>query len=227
VSALFVTATGTDIGKTYVTAGLVRHLRARGTAAEALKPVVSGFDPAHGKESDAGLLLASMDRLASANEIERISPWRFEAPLSPDMAAAREGRAVDLEAVVDFCRTAIARAPRPLLIEGAGGVMTPLTQRDTMLDLAVALRIPAILVTGSYLGAISHALTAVTALRQRDVPIAAIVVSESANSAVPLAGTAEAIERFVSGVRIAVLTRPAREMDFGALAGILQLPSFK
>jgi dethiobiotin synthetase len=223
VSAFFVTATGTDIGKTYVTAGLVRHLRARGAAAEALKPVLSGFEPARGKESDAGVLLGAMDRLASANEIERVSPWRFAAPLSPDMAAAREGRPLDFNAVVDFCRAAIARAPRPLFIEGAGGVMTPLTQRDTMLDLAVLLRIPTILVTGSYLGAISHTLTAMTAMRQRDVHVAALVISESANGTVPLADTADAIGRFVSGVPITVLTRPAREMDFAVLAGVLQV----
>jgi dethiobiotin synthetase len=220
VSAFFVTATGTDAGKTYVTAGLVRHLH----RAEAVKPVVSGYDPARAAHSDPAVLLAAMGCAVTDDGIAAIAPWRFAAPLSPDMAAAREGRGIgiDFDAVVDFCRAAIARGPRPLFIEGAGGVMTPLTRRDTMLDLVAALRIPAILVAGSYLGTISHTLTALAALRRREVQIAALVISESANSTVPLADTAEAIGRFASGVSITVLTRPAREADFAALARRLQ-----
>ncbi len=92
MSAIFITATGTDIGKTFVTAGLIRHLRASGREVDALKPVMTGFDPAHPEASDAGVLLAALGRPVTAAEIARISPWRFSAPLSPDMAARRERR---------------------------------------------------------------------------------------------------------------------------------------
>ena len=62
MSAVFITATGTDIGKTFVTAGLIRHLRALGRDVDALKPVMTGFDPAHPEASDAGVLLAALGR---------------------------------------------------------------------------------------------------------------------------------------------------------------------
>ena len=91
MSATFVTGTGTDIGKTFVTAGLIRHLRNQGRPVEAFKPVVSGFDAALPGLSDPAVLLAALRRASNLEEIARISPWRFAAPLSPDMAA-RAGR---------------------------------------------------------------------------------------------------------------------------------------
>src|SRR6185437_15627892 len=116
MSAFFVTATGTDIGKTYVTAGLIRHLRAQGKVVSALKPVVSGFgDPC---VSDTGLLLAALGEQPSDDAVARLSPWRFAAPLSPDMAAAREDRAIDFDALLRFCRRGIAGCDGTLFIEG-------------------------------------------------------------------------------------------------------------
>ena len=94
MASYFVTATGTDIGKTYVTAGLVRACRRRKQSVMALKPIVSGFDPLSPESSDSYALMEALD--IPAADIEQISPWRFAAPLSPDMAAAREGRTIDL-----------------------------------------------------------------------------------------------------------------------------------
>src|SRR6185312_4226156 len=100
-------------------------------------------------------------RPLSLDEITRISPWRFEAPLSPDMAARREGRAIDFDALVDFTRSTAS----PLtLVEGVGGVMVPLDEQHTTLDWMAAVGFPVMLVTGSYLGTLSHTLTAVGAL---------------------------------------------------------------
>jgi len=101
VSAIFITATGTDIGKTFVATTLIRHLRRMGRLVEAIKPVVSGFDPAQAASSDPGLLLDALGLPVTAQEIERIAPWRFQAALSPDIAAAQEGRSIDVDAVID------------------------------------------------------------------------------------------------------------------------------
>jgi dethiobiotin synthetase len=108
MSAYFITGTGTHIGKTFVTAGLLRHLHEAGEPVWALKPVVSGFDMTHARASDPGLLLEAMNHATSPDCIARIAPWRFAAPLSPDMAAAREGKEIDFKALVAFCRDAIA-----------------------------------------------------------------------------------------------------------------------
>jgi len=89
MSAIFITATGTDIGKTFVAAGLIRHWRAAGRTVEALKPVVTGFDPAAAAASDPGVLLTALGRPVTPAEIDSLAPWRFTAPLSPDMAARR------------------------------------------------------------------------------------------------------------------------------------------
>jgi dethiobiotin synthetase len=208
MSAIFVTATGTDIGKTFVTAALIRHCRENGEAVDALKPVLTGFDPAEATASDPGRLLAALGRSSSLQEIERISPWRFEAPLSPNMAAAREGRELDFEAVVRFCRDTAAASGGMLFVEGIGGLMVPLDNERTVLDWIAALGWPVLLVTGSYLGTISHTLTAIEATRTRGLQIAAVAVSESEASTVDLGDTVDTIRRF-SALDVAALPRDA------------------
>ena len=160
MSAYFVTSTGTDIGKTFVTAGLVRHWRQARKPVTALKPVVSGFDIATSAISDPGVLLDALEEPVSVEALTRISPWQFAAPLSPDMAAAREGREIVFDELVAFCREALAKNDGTLFIEGVGGIMVPLDREHTVLDWAKALDVPLILVAGSYLGTISHTLTA-------------------------------------------------------------------
>src|SRR3546814_8288949 len=82
---------------------------------------LSGFDPATRATSDAGVLLSALDLPVTEASLDRMSPWRFRAPLSPDMAAAREGRTVPFDDLVDHCRDRLAAAAGPLLIEGVGG----------------------------------------------------------------------------------------------------------
>jgi dethiobiotin synthetase len=216
VSALFVTASGTGIGKTLVAAALIHQLRADGRAVRALKPVMTGYDPAAATESDAGRILASLGEAASEPAIQRLSPWRFRAPLSPDMAAAREGARIDFEELVRFCRTAAEQASRDgaaIIVEGIGGVMVPLDERRTVRDWIAALECPALLVVGSYLGSLSHALTAIEALRMRRVPIAGIVVSESVEPAAPLAEVVATLARHAGAVPMAAIPRIGRATD--------------
>jgi dethiobiotin synthetase len=225
MTAFFVTATGTGIGKTFVTCGLATCLRRRGRRVDAIKPVVTGFDPATASASDPALLLASVGRTPA--EIEKISPWRFTAPLSPDMAAAREGQTLEFSSMVNFSRAAMASAKDVLLIEGIGGIMVPFDARHTVLDWMVALRLPLILVAGSYLGTISHTLSAVDVLTRRDLTIAAVVVSESGGSSVPLDDTCASIARFVAPIPVLALPRlePASTEHpvFARLADLLKL----
>ena len=133
-------------------------------------------------------------------EIDRISPWRFRAALSPDLAAEREGRRIDVDTVISYCQTAIDQRRDILLIEGVGGIMVPLDGERTVLDVMMALQLPLILVAGSYLGTISHTLTALDALFRRGMRVLAIVVSETPGSTVPLDDTVAAIARFAEPV---------------------------
>jgi dethiobiotin synthetase len=200
VSAIFITGTGTEVGKTFVAAALIRHLRAMGRSVEAIKPVVSGFDPEQAAASDPGILLQALGFPVTLQNIERISPWRFRAPIAPDLAARREGRRIDVDAVVAYCKSAMEQRREILLIEGIGGIMVPLDGQRTILDVMMALQLPIILVAGSYLGTISHTLTALDALFRRDLPLFAIIVSETQGSPVPLDETVGAIGQFAEPV---------------------------
>jgi dethiobiotin synthetase len=225
MSAIFVSATGTDVGKTFVTTGLIRHFLAQGRAVDAIKPVVSGFDPAALPASDPGVLLAALRRPVTIAEVTRISPWRFAAPLSPDMAAQREGRAIDFAAVTDFCRGAMAASRSYLFIEGIGGIMVPLDDSRSVLDLITQLRLPLLLVAGSYVGTISHTLTALQVLARRNLDVAAVVVSESQDSAAALDETVAKIARFSDSIDVVGIPRlaetAAAHPAFAAIARLL------
>ena len=225
MSAVFITATGTDIGKTFVTAGLIRHVGASGGAIGAIKPIVSGFDPQAWQSSDSAVLLAALGRPVALVEVEAISPWRFKAPLSPDLASRLESRGIVFQEVVEFCRKSIAANRGMLLIEGVGGVMVPLDDRRTVLDLMSVLRIPVVLVAGSYVGTISHTLTALEIMARRNLDLAAVVVSESRESAASLEDTVATIARFADAIDLIALPRLApgnsEHPAFARLAGLI------
>jgi len=205
VTCIFVTATGTDVGKTFVACALARELRARGRRLRVLKPVATGFDARRAEQSDTGRLLLAQDLPLDDANLDATTPWRFTAPLSPDMAARRENRVVPFADLVAFC--AERRDVDLTLIEGIGGVMVPLDAEHTVLDWIERLRPKVVLVAGSYLGTLSHTLTAVSCLRARDLVPSAVVVSESAQQPVPLEETAEALRRRSPGVPFVAVPR--------------------
>lgn len=219
--AYFITATGTGLGKTWLTGALIEVCRRRGLPVAAYKPVLSGFDPAAVAASDAGVLAAKLGAGATA---EALSPWRFAAPLSPDVAAAREGKRIDFDALLTWCRARIDEAPGLVLIEGIGGVMAPLTKEHTVREWIAALGIPAVLVGGSYLGALSHTLTAQWALASRGVPIAALVVNEAVGESVGLATTLSSLAHHVGATPLFALRRDDGAAVMRLLDFLLEAP---
>jgi dethiobiotin synthetase len=203
--ALFITSVGTGIGKTLVTAILCHQLTFAGRTVRALKPVVSGFSP-DDPVSDPALILRSLGQDPTPQSIAAIAPWRFARPISPHLAARMEGRTIQIDDVAAFCREQAHEIDGLLLIEGAGGVMAPIDDAHTGLDLIARLGHPVILATGSYLGAISHTLTALAALRWRGIVVRGIVVSESDQS-VGLQDTIESLAPFV-GTNVPVYALP-------------------
>ena len=224
MTTTFITATGTDIGKTFVTAGLIRHIRAAGRTVDAIKPVVSGFDSDAWQEGDPARLLAALGRPITLEEAGRVSPWRFAAPLSPHMAARREGGAIEFQEVVEFCRRSMAARRGVLLIEGIGGIMVPLDDRRTVLDWMSVLRIPIILVAGTYVGTMSHTLTSLEVLVRRNLNVAAVVISESEASAASLDDTVATLQRFAASIDVVGIPRLASDtIDHPAFARIAGL----
>jgi dethiobiotin synthetase len=224
VPAVFITGTGTGVGKTFVAAGLIGYFRGLRQPVNALKPLVSGFDPAEPLGSDPAMLLEALGREVTPDELNRISPWRFRAPLSPDMAARAENRAIDVQAVVDFCRAAITRNDGALLIEGIGGIMVPLDARHTVLDLMALLNLPLVLVAGSYLGTLSHTLSAQDVILRHALDLRAIVVSESEGAPVPLGATLATLANFAKAPVLGLWRQvPAgqNDADFQYLAELI------
>lgn len=186
---LFITGTGTELGKTELTVRLVRAARAADRRVHAVKPIISGFaldDPA----SDSRRIADALGLTWSRAMADRLSPIRFDPPISPDMAARRAGRKIDLEELVKWCK---GQNGDPLLIEGVGGAFVPLNGQVLVADWITAQGAPAILVAGSYLGTLSHTFSALEALDRRGVSVAAIIVSQSAEEPVPLEETLAAM----------------------------------
>jgi dethiobiotin synthetase len=159
----FVTGTDTGVGKTVVAAALLRGFAADGFAAAGMKPVASGIDPGASLNADvAALIAASNVTLPLAD----VNPYAFAPPIAPHVAAARAGTAIRLERIASaYAR--LAAAADVVVVEGAGGAMAPLSDHEDMLDIALRLGLPVVLVVGIRLGCISHALLSALAITTR------------------------------------------------------------
>ena len=175
---VFIAGTGTDCGKTHVAAAALREFMAQGRPAHALKPLMSGYSPSSLETSDAGRLLAAMGRPVTEAGVSEIC-WRWFTEWSaPNVAARNAGAGLEYRELLLFVKTRLAAHSGPTLVEGAGGIMSPLTDTHTNLDLICDLRLPVILLTANYLGAVSHTLTALDVLKRREAVVAAIVVTQ-------------------------------------------------
>ena len=218
----FVTSSGTEIGKTYVTTGLIRALREADKPVDALKPLITDFTAATRDGSDTVLILDALGQDVTDQSVDCVSPWQYKAALAPDMAAAREGLTVPYGDVIAYCkkvRAALDEATT-LIVEGAGGVLVPVDDTHTMRDLMTDVAATPILVVGSYLGTISHTLTALEALTQKGLPPIAIVVSETEDAGIPLEETCTAIQRFTGDIPLIAVPR-GDQVAFGELARLV------
>jgi dethiobiotin synthetase len=194
----FITATGTEIGKTFVTAALVHAAREQNKTVAAYKPVISGFDPHQPEGSDTAVILEALGEAVTQRSVATISPWRFQAPLAPSMAAEKEGSMFPVTELFDWTYELIRGLDKDiLLIEGAGGVMVPLDAQHTICDWMMVASISAVLVAGSYLGTISHTLTALETLEHAGIAVRAVIVSETPGSSVSLRDTHKELRKFI------------------------------
>lgn len=216
--AFFVAGTHVDVGKTFLSCALLRHWRGAGRKVDAFRAVVTGYDRARPELSDAGLLLQALGRPVDAVNLDRICPWRYRATLAPDAAAEKEGDLIDYRDIVSSSRAFLRGVTDVGLIEGLGGVMAPLTEDCTMLDWIVDARLPVVLVTGSYLGTLSHSLTALQVLADRGVTVRLIVMSETPGSRVPLGENAVGLARRWPAAPVRALPRDPSPQAIAAIA---------
>lgn len=180
---LFVTGTDTDVGKTHVASLIGRQLSSDGVRVGVYKPVCSGaiFDEkGHARWDDIDRLRDAVRGHWSDNGLsdEVICPQRFLAPLAPPLAARLEGRGVDVEQLRRGANWWTGRA-EVLIVEGAGGLLSPVSETQVVADLARDFGYPLIVVARCGLGTINHSLLTVEAARQRDLQVIGIVLNQS------------------------------------------------
>jgi dethiobiotin synthetase len=163
-----VTGTDTNVGKTFVTCGLVRAARALGKRCVGMKPFCTG-DPA-----DVEKIIAANDYLLSQHEVNPI--W-FRAPLAPYAAAVVENRVTDIQGLKQRY-FALAKKFEIILVEGAGGLLVPILQHYDFRDLAVEWELGVILVVANRLGALNHTLLTIEAMRARGLELKAVILNQ-------------------------------------------------
>jgi dethiobiotin synthetase len=196
VRGLFITGTDTGVGKTEVACALVSGARAAGLDVGAMKPAQSGVTP--GEASDAERL-----RLAAGggDPLDLVCPYQFAPPLAPGVAARLAGVEISLPRLLEAART-LASRHAALLVEGAGGLLVPLTPDRTFADLAVALGLPVLVVARAGLGTVNHTALTLEALRARGLTVAGVVLNRTGPDDDPSVPTnAAEIER-LTGARV-------------------------
>lgn len=178
MNGLFITGTGTGVGKTYVTGHLLRALRAAGVDAASIKPVQTGCAP-----NEVSPDLEDHWRIAGwrpeASAAADYAPFCFLDPVSPHLAAQREGKALSVTEIASATARVVSRHAFAL-VEGAGGVLVPLNTRETMLDLMAGLGLPVLVVAEAGVGTINHSVLTLWALREAGVPVRGVLLNPRA-----------------------------------------------
>jgi len=173
---LFITGTDTGVGKSLVTGALAASMKSRGIDVGVMKPVETGCRRRSGKRfpQDASFLqyMAGTDDL-----LDEIVPYRLTAPLAPQVAAAMEGVRIDLNRIKQIYRK-ISSRHTVTLVEGAGGLMVPITQTHCMLELIQRLRLPVLLVSRAGLGTLNHTLLSLHCLARRQIPVVGFILND-------------------------------------------------
>lgn len=193
---LFVTGTDTSVGKSLLACAIIRLLREQGMDAVGFKPVATG--ELEGSPGDATALYEASDR---SEPVELICPFRFARPLAPTLAAKHDGMELDMgriHTVLD----AICERHAGVILEGVGGLLVPLNQNTLVIDLALHIGFPVLVVCRAGLGTINHTLLTLRELHRAGLHIAGIVMNTTCVADADLAtGSKEEIER-ISGERV-------------------------
>ena len=177
MKGFFITGTDTDIGKTVVTGGLAAAFAARGLKVGVMKPAASGAAPG----PDGKLLAEDASFLMQAAQIgedwrDTVSPYVFRAALAPGISAAEEGKSISPERIEQAFET-LQKHFSPVLVEGAGGLVVPLTKDMLVVDLAVRLKLPLLVVADPRLGTINHTVLTVDYAKRRGIDVAGVILN--------------------------------------------------
>lgn len=222
INGIFITGTDTGVGKTYVAAGIAHELKSRGLDVGVMKPAETGCGQRNGRliPSDA---LRLMKAASVRDALADVNPYRFSKPLAPAAAAGLQGKRIDPGKILHAFRT-LSRKHEFMIVEGAGGIMVPLTERYCYLDLAADLGLPVVIIARPGLGTINHTLLTIAALKERMLNISGVIINYAENRKPGLAErTSPAMIEKISGVRILGIVRHGSE-ELGDIADKIHPP---
>ncbi|MBL7685251.1 MAG: dethiobiotin synthase [Deltaproteobacteria bacterium] len=175
LKSLFITGTDTNVGKTIIAAAFAAYLRDQGVNVGVMKPCESGAT----SESSDSVFLKKMSQ--SEDSIDLITPYSFQAPLAPGIAARLESREISFEFIKE--KFEILQSLHDIvLIEGAGGLLVPLSENKNVRDLIEYLKVPVLVVARAGLGTVNHTLLTLESLASKKIPVAGVVLNHSQNS---------------------------------------------
>jgi dethiobiotin synthetase len=172
---LFVTATDTDVGKTVLSGALLAAIAATGEPVRAYKPVITGLEEPSSRTPAAWPADDELLGLAAAMPREAVAPFRFGPAVSPHLAARLAGESIDPAQLLARARAAGARAT--VIVEGVGGLLTPLADDYSVCELAAELALPVLIAARAGLGTINHTLLSLEAARGAGLDVRAVVLT--------------------------------------------------
>jgi dethiobiotin synthetase len=196
VRGVFVTGTGTEVGKTVVAAAIARTLAAASESVAVFKPAVTGLE--EGGEADHQLLRRAS---GSRQDSDEIAPYRFSPPASPHLAAELAGQRIDPDRLVGAARAAASSADA-LVCEGVGGFLVPLAPGFLVRDLAKCLELPLVIAASAGLGTINHTLLTVESVRAAGLEVAAVVLTPWPEAPSEIEASNRETIASISGVRV-------------------------
>ena len=220
---LFITGTDTEVGKTLIAGAIARNLRHAGMKLEVMKPVATGCR--HAREglvsSDAEFLAACAD---SRRLLSEIAPLRYAAALAPNVAAQREGKAVDLEAIFHEYRR-LEGAADMVIVEGIGGLLCPISEDFWVIHLAKLLALPVVIVARAGLGTINHTLLTLHAARSAGLKVAGVVINRYRLEPAAEKELKNPAQPYTRGdADLAIYTNPAQIAKLGGAAILAIVP---
>ncbi len=172
MSGVFVTATDTGVGKTFIACALIRAAVRHGLRVAAMKPCETGDG------DDGARLLAACGRPLDESLVR---PYRFPVPASPEVAAQAAGATIDVDQIVAAYHS-LAQQADIVVVEGAGGLLVPLAPRILMADLAARLQLPLLIVARASLGTVNHTLLTIEAARARKLDVLGVILTRATDT---------------------------------------------
>ncbi|MDR9468720.1 MAG: dethiobiotin synthase [Marinospirillum sp.] len=219
----FVTGTDTDVGKTLIACGLLHLAREQGLSTLGLKPLAAGAeDQGRGLQNSDALALQAESSLQP--RYSEVNPVVLKAAIAPHLAAAEEGRSLNLDRLAGLVRGQLIKKADFTLVEGAGGWRVPLQARQTLAELAKLLQLPVILVVKMQLGCLNHALLTAEAIQRDGLSLAGWIATTAGETMPREDENFQTLEQLLPAPclgRVPCLDRPTAE----AVSRFLKLPS--